>query len=100
EPAAPVAARALTDLRAALGGFRQQRSTPDRRAHWSPAMEHIHILYALSKQVPDMAREVRIETSYGELALYGADARKVAALVERLLRAKLKQAERNAAKER
>ena len=63
-------------------------------------MEHIHILYALSKQVPDMAREVRIETSYGTVNLYGADARKVAALVERLLRAKLKAAERKAAKGR
>ena len=63
-------------------------------------MEHIHILYALAKQVPDMAREVRIETSYGELALYGADAHKVAALVEKLLQAKLKAAEPIAAKGR
>jgi len=63
-------------------------------------MDQLSILYALAKQVPDMAREVRIETGYGELALYGADARKVAALVERLLRAKLKQAKRIAAKGR
>ena len=63
-------------------------------------METHLIQYALSKQVPAMAHEVRIETSYGELALYGADARKVAALVERLLRAKLKAAERIAAKGR
>jgi hypothetical protein len=63
-------------------------------------MEADHIRYALSKQVPDMAREVRIETSYGTLYLYGADARKIAALVERLMRAKLRQAERIAAKGR
>jgi len=63
-------------------------------------METHLIRYALSKQVPAMAYEVRIETSYGELALYGADARKVAALVEKLLHARLKQAERIAAKGR
>jgi hypothetical protein len=57
-------------------------------------METDRIRYALSKQVPDMAREVRIETSYGELHLVGADARKIAALVEKLLRARLRQAER------
>jgi len=57
-------------------------------------METDRIRYALSKQVPDMAREVRIETSYGELQLYGADARKIAALVDKLLRARLRQAER------
>lgn len=57
-------------------------------------METDRIRYALSKQVPDMAREVRIETSYGELQLYGADARRIAALVEKLLRARLRQAER------
>lgn len=63
-------------------------------------MDQLRILYALAKQVPDMAREVRIETNYGTVSLYGADARKVAALVERLLRAKLKAAERIAAKGR
>jgi hypothetical protein len=57
-------------------------------------MQTDRIRYALSKQVPDMAHEVRIETSYGELQLYGADARKIAALVEKLLRARLRQAER------
>ncbi len=63
-------------------------------------MEPDHIRYALSKQVPDIARCARFETSYGELHLYGADARKIAALVERLLRARLKHAERIAARGR
>lgn len=63
-------------------------------------MEPDHIRYALSKQVSDIARCARFETSYGELHLYEADARKIAALVERLLRAKLKQAERVKAKGR
>jgi hypothetical protein len=63
-------------------------------------METDRIGYALSKQVPSIAHEARFETTYGELHLYGADARKIAALVERLLRAKLKAAERIAAKGR
>ncbi|MGQ0801817.1 MAG: hypothetical protein ACT4NL_17105 [Pseudomarimonas sp.] len=63
-------------------------------------METIHIRYALSKQVPSIAAEARFETSYGELHLHGADARKIAALVDKLLRAKLRAAERIAAKGR
>ena len=59
-------------------------------------MDIDRILYALSKQVPEIACEAHFETAYGGLTLYGADARKVAALVERLLRARLKQAERAA----
>lgn len=58
------------------------------------------IRYALSKQVPDIAYEARFETSYGALSLVGADARKVAALVERLLRSRLKRLERAAERRR
>jgi hypothetical protein len=52
--------------------------------------------YALSKQVPDMARGVTVHTNYGELTLCGRDAERVAALVRRLLEARLRQAERMA----
>lgn len=52
------------------------------------------IRYALCKQVPDIAVWATFSTSYGELRLVGADARKIAALVEKLLRARLRQAER------
>jgi len=52
--------------------------------------------YALSKQVPDMARGVILETNYGELTLTGRDAERVAALVRRLLEARLRSAERQA----
>jgi len=58
------------------------------------------IRYALSKQVPDIAYWAMFETCYGPLKLTGADARKIAALVEKLLRAKLKQVERITAKGR
>lgn len=57
-------------------------------------MQPDHIRYALSKQVPDIARYAQFQTSYGELYLHGADACQVAALVEKLLRAKLTRAER------
>lgn len=60
-------------------------------------METDRIRYALSKQVSDIAHEARFDTRYGELHLVGADARKIAALVEKLLRARLKHAERIAA---
>lgn len=48
------------------------------------------IEYALAKQVPDMQRGCTIETNYGGIRLDPADAAQVSALVERLLRAKLK----------
>jgi hypothetical protein len=50
--------------------------------------------YALSKQVPDMRRGVTLETSYGDVTLYERDAEKVAALVQRLLEARLRRLER------
>jgi hypothetical protein len=50
--------------------------------------------YALSKQVPDMARGVTVQTNYGELILEGRDAERVAALVRRLLEERLRTAER------
>ena len=46
--------------------------------------------YALAKQVPDMERGFAISTRYGDLQIDGEDAVKVAALVERLLRKKLR----------
>ncbi|MFN7643333.1 MAG: hypothetical protein ACK5PW_09665 [Burkholderiales bacterium] len=54
--------------------------------------------YALSKQVPDMRYGLTLETTYGSLVLVGRDAAQVAELVERLLQAKLKQAEREEGK--
>jgi len=56
--------------------------------------------YALAKQVPDMARGVIVQTSYGELTLHGRDAERVAALVRRLLEARLRAAERRTAADR
>jgi hypothetical protein len=56
--------------------------------------------YALSKQVPDMARGVLVHTNYGELTLDGRDAERVAALVRRPLEARLRAAERRAAADR
>ena len=53
--------------------------------------------YALSKQVPDMARGVILQTAYGELTLDGRDAERVAALVRRLLEVRLRSAERTIA---
>jgi hypothetical protein len=52
--------------------------------------------YALSKQVPDLQRGVILRTAYGELTLDGRDGERVAALVRRLLEARLRQAERMA----
>lgn len=54
--------------------------------------------YALSKQVPDMRYGLTLETTYGSLVLVGSDAAQVADLVEKLLRAKLKRAEREESK--
>lgn len=45
--------------------------------------------YALAKQAPCIARQAVFGTDYGELCLDEADTREVAALVIRLLRAKL-----------
>ena len=56
--------------------------------------------YALSKQVPDMAHGVVVQTNYGELTLHGRDAERVATLVRRLLEARLRAAERRAAADR
>jgi hypothetical protein len=56
--------------------------------------------YALAKQVPAMRIEVTLHTSYGELALFGKDAARVAAVVEKILQAKYRRleiAERKAA---
>jgi hypothetical protein len=49
----------------------------------------LRIEYALAKQVPEIARVARFDTAYGELRLTGGDAKKVAALVSKLLRVKL-----------
>ena len=54
--------------------------------------------YALSKQVPEMRHGLTLETTDGSLVLVGTDAAQVDDLVEKLLRAKLKQAEREARK--
>ncbi len=59
-------------------------------------MDEFEVSYALCKQVPAMRREVRLETDYGALLLAGQDAAQVAAVVERLLRARLRQLEREA----
>ena len=53
--------------------------------------------YALAKQVPDLAWGVILETGYGTLRLTGRDAERVAALVRRLLEARLRAAERGSA---
>ena len=50
--------------------------------------------YALSKQVPAMRREVILHTHYGELHLQDEDAARVAALVQRMLEAKLRKLQR------
>jgi hypothetical protein len=54
--------------------------------------------YALAKKVPDLRHGLTLHTGYGPLILLGDDAIKVAALVEKLLHARLKQAEREARK--
>lgn len=55
--------------------------------------------YALSKQVPDLTRGVILQTAYGELALHGRDAERVAALVQRLLEVRLRRAQRQATRD-
>lgn len=57
-------------------------------------LDEYELGYALSKQVPAMRYEVRLDTSYGELALTGRDAERVAALVQKLLEAKLRKLQR------
>ncbi|MDH6146090.1 MULTISPECIES: hypothetical protein [Paraburkholderia] len=52
--------------------------------------EQDDLSYALAKQVPDMERGFAISTRYGDLPIDGDDAVQVAALVERLLRKKLR----------
>lgn len=54
--------------------------------------------YALAKQVPAMRDGLTLETTYGSLDLVGSDAAQVAELVEKLLQAKLKRAEREEGK--
>lgn len=49
--------------------------------------------YALSRQVPAMRDAVELHTAYGVLVLYAIDASAVAAVVERLLRARLREIE-------
>lgn len=58
--------------------------------------DELHLRYALAKQVPDMAGGVTLCTNYGDLALHGRDAERVAALVRRLLEARLRGYERPA----
>ena len=48
------------------------------------------VMYALAKQVPAMRNEVILHTSYGDILLYEADAARVAALMQRMLEAKLR----------
>ena len=57
-------------------------------------MQEGHVLYALAKQVPAMRREVTLHGNYGEFTLYDQDAARVAAVVEKILRRKLKQLEK------
>jgi hypothetical protein len=45
-----------------------------------------HVYYALAKQVPAMRTQVTLDTNYGGFTLYGKDAARVAAVVERILR--------------
>lgn len=49
--------------------------------------------YVLSRQVPAMREEVELHTAHGVLVLYAMDASAVAAVVERLLRARLREIE-------
>jgi hypothetical protein len=59
--------------------------------------DEMHLRYALAKQVPDMCRGVTLHTNYGDVTLYERDAEQVAALVQRLLEARLRRLERDAA---
>lgn len=58
-------------------------------------MSEFDLGYALAKQVPDLASGVTFETNYGRLHLDQGDSRKVAALVEKLLRKKQSQLHKN-----
>lgn len=52
------------------------------------------ISYALSKQVPDMARGFTIHTNYGDLEIDAADAELFVVIVEKKLEKKLLQAKK------
>lgn len=54
-------------------------------------MDALELSYALAKQVPAMRLTVTLDTDYGALVLEGEEAAQVAALVERLLEARLAQ---------
>ena len=58
-------------------------------------MNVLEITYALAKQVPAMRYRVTRDTDYGSLTLEGPDAEQIAALVQKLLEAKLDALERN-----
>ena len=47
-----------------------------------------HVYYALAKQVPAMRTQVTLDTNYGGFTLYGKDAARVAAVVERIMQAR------------
>ena len=53
-------------------------------------MNAVELAYALSRQVPAMRDAVELHTTYGVLVLYADEAGAVAAVVERLLRARLR----------
>lgn len=59
-------------------------------------MNEDQISWALSRVVPAMESSVTIDTSYGGLVLEGDDAKRVQAVVENLLRAKLRKAQEGA----
>ncbi|HET7662743.1 MAG TPA: hypothetical protein VFK31_03810 [Rhodanobacteraceae bacterium] len=59
-------------------------------------MDVLELSYALAKHIPAMRRAVTLDTDYGELVLQGEEAAQVAALVERLLEARLAKLERDA----
>lgn len=54
-------------------------------------MDKRKLEHALNKQVPDMKRGCVIDTNYGPITLDADDAEKVADLVEKLLKRKLKE---------
>ena len=56
-------------------------------------MNAAELSYALSRQVPAMREAVELHTTYGALVLYADEASAVAAVVERLLRARLRMIE-------
>ena len=58
--------------------------------------EELRLRYALAKQVPDMRDGVALHTNHGEVTLYGRDAERVAALVQRVLEVRLRRLEREA----